>query len=130
MSDYTVKRIGDMDTFYKGLFRRARAELGVQSFGLAVIDLERGADDHPEHDHAEAGQEEVFVVLRGTGTMEIDGDTVDLGPETIVRVGPAAKRRIAPGAGGIRLLAIGGVPDQAYQAPVYTEVGAPDPLVS
>lgn len=76
----------------------------MQSFGLAVIDLERGADDHPEHDHAQAGQEEVFVVLRGTGTMEVDGDTVDLDPETIVRVGPGAKRRIAPGTGGIRLL--------------------------
>ncbi|MDQ2761883.1 MAG: cupin domain-containing protein [Actinomycetota bacterium] len=128
MSDYTVRRIGDMDTFYKGLLLRARAELGVQSFGLAVIDLERGADDHPEHDHAQAGQEEVFVVLRGTGTMEVDGDTVDLDPETIVRVGPGAKRRIAPGTGGIRLLAIGGVPNQAYQAPAYTDVGAPDPL--
>lgn len=128
MSDYTAKRIDEMDTFYKGLFRRARSELGVQSFGLAVIDLERGLDDHPEHDHAAAGQEEVFVVLRGTGTIEIDGEVTALDPDTIVRVGPGARRRIRPGEGGMRLIAIGGVPGKAYQAPGYTQVGAPDPL--
>lgn len=128
MSDYSVKRIHEMDTFYKGLFRRARSELGVQSFGLAVIDLERGLDDHPEHDHAVAGQEEVFIVLRGTGTIEIDGEAVSLDPDTIVRVGPGARRRIRPDEGGMRLIAIGGVPGQAYQAPDYTQIGAPDPL--
>lgn len=39
MSDYTVKRIDEMETFYSGLFRKARGELGVESFGLAVVDL-------------------------------------------------------------------------------------------
>ncbi|MEJ7826373.1 MAG: cupin domain-containing protein [Solirubrobacteraceae bacterium] len=130
MSDYTIKRIDDMDTFYRGLFRRARGELGVQSFGMAVVDLERGTDDHPEHEHEAAGQEEVFIVLRGSGTMEIDGESLDLDPETMVRVGPASKRRIRPGTDGIRLVAIGGVPGQAYEAPGYTDVGAPDPLDS
>lgn len=130
MSDHTIKRIDDMDTFYRGLFRRARGELGVQSFGLAVVDLERGTDDHPEHEHEAAGQEEVFIVLRGSGTMEIDGESFELDPETMVRVGSASKRRIRPGADGIRLVAIGGVPGQAYEAPGYTEVGAPDPLDS
>jgi len=130
VSDYTIKSIDDMDTFYRGLFRRARGELGVQSFGMAVVDLERGTDDHPEHEHEAAGQEEVFIVLRGSGTMEIDGESFELDPETMVRVGPASKRRIRPGSDGIRLVAIGGVPGQAYEAPGYTDVGAPDPLDS
>jgi len=127
VSDYTAKPISEMDTFYKGLFRRARAEVGASSFGLAVIELGPDADDHPDHDHA-GGQEEVYVVLRGTGRLEVGGDTIDLEPETIVRVGPDTKRRIRPGAKGMRLLAIGGTPGQAYDPPGYTEVGAPDPL--
>ena len=49
-------------------------------------------------------------------------------PETIVRVGPEAKRRITPGPEGMRLIALGGVPGKAYEAPGYTELGAPDPL--
>ncbi len=127
MSDYTATPISDMETFYKGLFRRARAEVGASSFGLAVIELEPESGEHPEHDHA-GGQEEVYVVLRGTGQMDVGGDTIELEPETIVRVGPDTKRRIRPGREGMRLLAIGGTPGQAYVAPSYTEVGAPDPL--
>lgn len=49
MPDYTAKQIDDMETFYDGLFRKARAELGAQSFGLAFVELEPGADNHPDH---------------------------------------------------------------------------------
>jgi len=127
MADYTAKSIDDMETFYKGLFRRARAELGVTSFGLGVVELEPNADNYPDHDHP-GSQEEVLVVLRGTGELVVDGESVPLAPETIVRVGPDAKRQIKPGADGMRLLAIGGVPGAVYEAPAFTELGAPDPL--
>ena len=129
MSDYTVKTISELEPFYKGLFLKARDELGVKSFGLAVVEMPAGFDDYPDHDHASEGQEEVYVVLAGTGTLEIEGaESVRLGPETLVRVGPGTKRRIRPDATGMRLLAIGGVPGQAYDPPGYSAVGAPDPL--
>jgi len=128
MADYTAKHIDELEGFYKGLFLKARAELGVQSFGMAVVELDPGSDAHPDHDHSAAGQEEVFVVLRGTGEITVDGETVALDPETIVRVGPEAKRKITPGPEGMRLIALGGVPGKAYEAPGYTELGAPDPL--
>ena len=48
-------------------------------------------------------------------------------PETMVRVGPEAKRKIWPGDEGIRLLALGGCPGHAYKAPDITKLGAPDP---
>jgi mannose-6-phosphate isomerase-like protein (cupin superfamily) len=127
LPDYTARKIGDMEGFYKGLFLKARAEVGAKSFGLAVVELGPNADNHPEHDH-DGGQEEVYVVLRGTGELEVDGERVPLDPETIVRVGAGAKRRIVPGDEGMRLIAIGGTPGQAYEPPDYSELGAPDPL--
>ena len=127
MADYTAKSIDDMESFYQGLFRKARAELGVTSFGLGVVELAPNAENYPDHDHPGA-QEEVFVVLRGTGEIVIDGETIPLAPESIVRVGPDAKRQIKPGADGMRLLAIGGTPGAVYAPPEYTEIGAPDPL--
>ncbi len=127
MPDYTAKQIDDMETFYDGLFRKGRAELGAKSFGLAFVELEPGADNHPDHDHA-GGQEEVFIVLRGSGEIVIDGETVPMDPQTAVRVGPGAKRKINPGPDGMRLVAIGGTPGQVYEPSDYTEVGAPDPL--
>jgi mannose-6-phosphate isomerase-like protein (cupin superfamily) len=130
MADYTAKRIGDMEAVFRGSFHRARAELGVEAFGMQVIDMPPNLTGYPEHDHAESGQEEVFVVLRGSGEIEVDGERVPVDPETIVRVGPAAKRKLLPGDDGMRVLALGGVPGQAYEAPDVTRLGAPDPMAA
>jgi mannose-6-phosphate isomerase-like protein (cupin superfamily) len=128
MGDYTVKRIDDMEAVFRGSFKRARAELGVEAFGMQVIDMPPNLDAYPEHDHAESGQEEVFVVLRGGGEIEVDGERVPVDPETIVRVGPAGKRKLWPGDEGMRVLALGGVPGKPYEAPDVTKLGEPDPM--
>jgi uncharacterized cupin superfamily protein len=130
VADYTAKKIDDMEAVFGGAFKRARAELGVSAFGMQVIDMPPNADQYPEHDHAETGQEEVFVILRGSAEIDIDGEKVALDPETIVRVGPAAKRKITTGDEGVRVLALGGPPGQVYEAPEVSELGAPDPMTS
>jgi mannose-6-phosphate isomerase-like protein (cupin superfamily) len=127
MSDYTVKRIDDMEAVVFGSFKRARAELGVESWGMQVLDMPPNATQYPEHDHAESGQEEVFVVLHGAGEIEVDGQREPLDTETMVRVGPGLKRKIWPGDEGLRVLALGGVPGKPYEAPDVSRLGAPDP---
>ena len=72
MSDYAVKKIDEMEAVYLGAFKRARAELGVESFGMQVIDLPPNYEHYPEHDHSHDDQEEVFLVLRGGGEIEIE----------------------------------------------------------
>lgn len=116
-----------MDAVFGGGFKRARAELGVTSFGCQVIDLPPNFQHYPLHDHAEEGQEEVFVTLRGSGTMEVEGEQVALSPDTMVRVGPAARRKVVPGDEGLRMLVLGGVPGAAFQPKPTTEIGAPVP---
>jgi mannose-6-phosphate isomerase-like protein (cupin superfamily) len=128
MGDYTVKRIDEMEAAFLGSFKRARAELGVEAFGMQVIDMPPNLEQYPEHDHAESGQEEVFVVLRGGGHIEVDGERVAIDPETIVRVGPEARRKLWPGEEGMRVLAVGGVPGRAYEPPDVTKLGEPDPM--
>jgi mannose-6-phosphate isomerase-like protein (cupin superfamily) len=127
MPDYTVKRIDEMETAFLGGMKRARAELGVESFGMQVMDLPPNFNDYPEHDHAEAGQEEVYFVLRGSGELETEGERIALEPELFVRVGATTRRKIFAGPEGLRMLALGGVPGQAYVAPEVTKLGAPDP---
>jgi mannose-6-phosphate isomerase-like protein (cupin superfamily) len=128
MGDYTAKRIDDMEAVFGGGFKRARAELGVGSFGMQVLDFPANADRYPEHDHAEEGQEEVFVPLAGRGELQVDGESVVLEPGMMVRVGPAARRKITTGDATLRLLALGGVPGKAYETKEVSELGAPDPL--
>ena len=128
MTDYAVKRIDEMEAIYGRAFKRARAELGVNAFGIQVLDFPANATQYPEHDHAEDGQEEVYVALRGSGEIEIEGERHTLDSETMVRVSPGVKRKIWTGDEELRLLAIGGVPGAGYEAPELTELGAPDPL--
>jgi hypothetical protein len=128
MSSSTVKAIDEMEAVYLGAFKRARAELGVESFGMAVIDLPPNFENYPEHDHGHDKQEEVFVALRGGGEIEIDGERFPLDPDHIARVAWEAKRKVWPGPDGLRLLALGGCPGKLYEAPEVSELGAPDPM--
>jgi mannose-6-phosphate isomerase-like protein (cupin superfamily) len=128
MSDYAVKRIDEMEAVYGGAFKRARAELGVRSFGIQVLDLPANTHQYPEHDHSGDGQEEVYLPLSGSGEIEIDGERHPLDPQTMVRVGANTRRKLWTGEEAMRVLAIGGVPNKPYEAPELSELGAPDPL--
>ena len=124
MSDYTAKRISDMEAGFGGGFVKARAELGVTAFGMQVIQLPPDYADYPEHDHADSGQEEVYAVLSGSGWMDVEGERVELDGETLVRVGAGARRKVYAGPQGIRMLITGGAPGEAYKVVATTELSA------
>ncbi len=117
MSNYTVKHIDELAALHHGAVKLVGAELGVESFGVQVLEFPPGFTDYPEHDHAADGQEEVYVVLSGSGEFTIDGETVPVDPSRLLRVAPAARRKLTPGADGVRLLAIGCSIDQPYERP-------------
>jgi mannose-6-phosphate isomerase-like protein (cupin superfamily) len=128
MANYTIKRIDDMEAVFGGAFKRARAELEVEAFGMQVMDLPPNMDEqYPEHDHSEDGQEEVYLPLRGKAEIEIEGERHQLDPDTMVRVGPGVARKIRTGPEGVRLLALGGCAGKPYEAPEVSKLGAPDP---
>jgi mannose-6-phosphate isomerase-like protein (cupin superfamily) len=122
MSSYSVKRIDEMEAAYGGGMRLARAALGVTAFGMQIEEFPPNFDQYPEHTHAEDGQEEVYIVLRGSAEIEIEGDRIPLDTKTIVRVGPGVKRRIYSGPEGARILALGGVPGAAYEPPDFSKI--------
>jgi mannose-6-phosphate isomerase-like protein (cupin superfamily) len=122
MADYTAKRISDMEAKYGGGFVLARAELGATAFGFQVIQMPPDYSDYPDHDHADTGQEEVFVVLSGSGVMDIEGERVEMDPETLIRVSANTKRKVVAGPQGIRMLVIGGSPGEAYRVNPETEL--------
>ena len=128
MAGYAVKRIDDMKGIYLGAFKLARAELGITSFGMQILDIPAGYGDYPQHDHSEDAQEEVYLALRGSGEIEIEGERHPLDSETMVRVSAGTDRKVLPGEDGLRLLAIGGVPGKPYEVSAATELDAPDPM--
>jgi mannose-6-phosphate isomerase-like protein (cupin superfamily) len=124
MADYSSKQIDEMEAAFGGGMKKARAELGVESFGMQVIDLTPHYQDYPEHDHEADGQEEVYSVMRGSGELDVEGERIGLTPDVLVRVGPGTKRKVFAGPEGLRLLALGGTPGSAYEIREFTELSA------
>ena len=134
MPDVTAKHFDEMEAALGGVFVRVRAELGVGAFGLQVVNLPAHFDEpYAEHAHegmdyepANHGQEEVYVPLRGRATMVAGDQRMELVRGMAVRVGAAQLRNFVTGDEPFQMLAIGGVPGQAYFAPPFTELGAGD----
>lgn len=133
MSDVTPITIGEIEAIsgvLEGItFHKAAGALGVTSFGISVVDLEPEAETYPEHDHSEEGiggqmfakrpqqlgQEEVYLALKGSGTVEVEGQSYPVDADHAVRVGPDVLRKVLSGPDGLRLLAIGGTPGEPYE---------------
>jgi len=120
MADVTVKTLDEFDGAFGGAMKLVRHGLGVQSFGLQVIDFPPNADQYPEHDHTDDSQEEVYIVIGGAATLRAGGEEHELRPGSFARVGPSEKRKLVTGAEGARVIAIGGVPGKAYEISSFT----------
>ena len=126
---YEAKRLNEMERAFDGAMVRVRAELGLTSFGVPVVDLPPNSGElAPEHDHEHDGQEELYVLLAGSAEVVVPNGVIELDPETFVRLGPAVRRRLRSGADGARVLMVGAVPGRAYVPPANSELGGPETL--
>jgi hypothetical protein len=129
MADATFKRIDEMKATFRGSMRKVRAELGLASFGVQTIDLPPDSTRHPCDDHAEDGQEEMYIALEGRGALELEAvERFPLERDCVIRAGPGERRRVLAGPDGIRMLIVAGIPGLPYEPWHRTELGAPDPM--
>jgi len=102
-----------------------RRNLDITAFGISAFSAPSGVDVVSEHDETllgEAGQEELYLVLEGAATFEIDGETVEAPKGALVRVGPTAKRKATATEDETTILVVGGTPGKAYE-PAPEEAG-------
>lgn len=76
-----------------GSWALARRALGVESFGLNVVDIEPGGSI-PEHDETDRDQEEVFLTLSGSPTIVVDGADHALPAGSFARVDVEPRRLV------------------------------------
>ena len=79
-------------------------DLTMQFIGMTANALEPGEEAGYWHTHARV--EELYVFLAGRGQMGLDDDVVDVGPGTVVRVGPGRLAHVAVRAGQPRAAAL------------------------
>jgi mannose-6-phosphate isomerase-like protein (cupin superfamily) len=86
-------------------FRAATAALELEKSGLSYQRVPAGYRFPYGHTHKT--QEEVYVVLRGSGRMKVDNEVVELKEWDAVRVPPGAWRGYEAGPDGLEILVIG-----------------------
>jgi len=113
MSDYTIKNLReDVDNAAEqfGLApdieaRFARDPLEATAFGLSYQRLSPEARFPYGHHHKT--QEEVYVVVEGSGRMKLDDEVVDIESWDAIRVGKDTVRSFEAGSEGLTFLAFG-----------------------
>jgi quercetin dioxygenase-like cupin family protein len=117
-ANYTIKHRDEFETMEgsgEATWYLARRALGTDSFGYNLVEIGPGGQ-LPEHDHAETGEVEVYVILDGDAVMRLDGTEHPAPAGTFASIEPPAKRTIlnrsdAP----VTALLIGVMPDGDYE---------------
>ena len=87
-------------------WRFAREALGSPELGLSRFSYEPGARMPWGHRHRE--QEEVYVVVSGSGRARLDDEVIELSPWDVLRVAPAVIRSFEAGPDGLDVICVGG----------------------
>jgi uncharacterized cupin superfamily protein len=121
-SNYSARSIDELPTLWDGFAKLVRAGLEITAFGANIMDLPPDYSTS-SHDESESGQQELYVALRGSGSVDIDGVGLPLDADHLVRADAGTMRSLSAGPDGLRVLCIGGVPGAAYEAPDWSSAG-------
>jgi mannose-6-phosphate isomerase-like protein (cupin superfamily) len=104
---YSVVHVDELEASGPGgSVRFVRRELGVLAFGVNWFELAPNAEGR-EHDETASGQEEVNVVVAGSGLWRVGGEEVPVRTGSILRFDPDQTRCPVAGPGGMTFHGIG-----------------------
>ena len=97
--------------------RFARGAIEGQTLGLSLMTL--APNFRIPFGHKHSGQEEVYVVVRGSARVKVDDDVVELGEWDAIRFDKDTMRNVEAGPDGVEYLAFGAGddPTEAEMAP-------------
>lgn len=121
MARFAVARMDQIEEIDDGRcpFRPVRHHFGIMTFGVnamtAHADGDRLINEHDEADPESA--EELYLVVSGHASFEVDGESVDAPAGTFVHVPPGITRTAFAREAATTVLCIGaGAPGRPYQA--------------
>jgi mannose-6-phosphate isomerase-like protein (cupin superfamily) len=111
MSDFTKVNLLELDDFVAGRAegiegRFGRSPLETRDVGVSHWRYSAGFKAGQGHKHGK--QEEVYVVVAGSGQILLGDELVELGPWDAVRVAPETIRAFTAGPDGLEVIAVGG----------------------
>ena len=122
MAGYTIKHRDEFESMEgsgEATWRLARKALGTSAFGFNLVEIEPGGQI-PEHDEAQSGQVELYVILDGDAVLRIEGEDHPAPAGTFAEIDPPASRTILNRSEGpVTALLVGVHPSGAYDKPAW-----------
>jgi mannose-6-phosphate isomerase-like protein (cupin superfamily) len=104
---YSIVHVDDIEgSGPGGAVHFVRRELGVEAFGINWFEIPPGMEGR-EHDETDSQQEEVNVIVRGSGVYRIEGEDVPVSVGSFVRFDPGTTRMPIAGPDGMTMIAVG-----------------------
>jgi hypothetical protein len=104
---YSIVSVDDLEGGGPGgAVRFLRRALGVEAFGINWFELPPNSAGR-EHDESGTEQEEVNVIIRGSGVYRVDGEEVPFAAPAVLRFDPETVRQPVAGPDGLTMIAIG-----------------------
>ncbi len=110
MSRFTIKNLKELEDSagerapgIEGRF--ARKHLDSEHLGVSYFRYAPGVRSPMGHSHRE--QEEVYVVINGSGRIKLDDEIRELRQWDVVRIAPQTVRAVEAGPDGLEFIAIG-----------------------
>jgi uncharacterized cupin superfamily protein len=112
MSEHTIRNLREVEDsapkFGMGDVMQARFAAGDLGLERSAVSLQRLAPNASQpFGHHHKGQEELYVVLDGSGRVKLDDEVFDVVAWDAVRVAPGVMRGFAAGPDGLEFLAFG-----------------------
>ena len=110
MSNYAIVNMRDLEDSVGGRVegiegRFGRTPLESEHLGVSLFRYAPGKRSNTGHQHRE--QEEAYVIVAGSGRINLDGEVHELREWDVVRVSPSVVRAFEAGPDGIEFVAIG-----------------------
>jgi quercetin dioxygenase-like cupin family protein len=117
-AEFTIKHRDEFESMEgsgDSTWKLARKALGTSAFGFNLVEIEPGGGI-PEHDEAESGQVELYVVLEGEAVLRIGGEDHPAPAGTFASIEPPVSRTILNRSGApVTALLIGVHPEGGYE---------------
>jgi uncharacterized cupin superfamily protein len=90
---YTVVKLDDVQDIlgdYPGEMKQLKEPLGTTQVALTYRRMPAKTGSKGSYGHRHAVQEEIIYVISGAVQVKVGNDTLELGPQTAIRIAPGA----------------------------------------
>ncbi len=119
MADHAIAHLDEIGVLADGEhhYRPVRHHLGITSFGVtAWVGAAVGDPIINEYDEDSEPSEELFLVVSGRATFDVEGEQVDATPGTLIATKPGTQRTAVAAEPATTILALDGTPGKPYHA--------------